>query len=422
MAFLITALLVAIAGVVIALVARVDPGYVLMGYHGWTAETTLTVFLAGTLILFTAVYVLVRFLINTVRLPMRLRRWRRQRRQARARRNLTAGLLAMAEGHWGKAEDRLLTHLDDSESPAVNYLVAARAAQKQGAYNRGDDYLNRAHQVQPASELAIGLSHAELQLAFNQVDQALATLTHLRYLAPKHPYVLKLLMQLYYILQDWERLLALLPELHKRKVADYEELEKLERNAYIELMAAAARRKDIHLLQQVWQRVPKDLKGQEPLVQEYVRDLVICGANDEADLLVYQTLRRKWYQPLVYLYGLIDADPSVQLARAEAWLEQHKQDPTLLLTVGRLSVRASLWGKARAYLEASVAIDPKPETYKELGDLLDHLGEKETAMECYRMGLSLVTTTLVKPAAKSAKVISAPVDAHRQPLLAAAQE
>lgn len=416
MTFLVSALLVAIAGVVIALVARVDPGYVLVGYHGWTAETTLAVFLVAALIAFLVLYFLMRFLVNTVRLPGGLRRWRQQRRQARARRRLAAGLMALAEGHWDKAEDRLLKHIDDSDSPALNYLAAARAAQKLGAYNRADDYLRRAQQRQPDSELAIALTHAELQLAYNQVDQALETLTHLRYLAPKHPYVLKLLMQLYYVLQDWERLLDMLPELHKRKVAEYEELEKMEQTAYVELMAAAARRKDTQQLRQVWQRISKDLRATEPVLREYVRDLVICGADEDAEMLVFQTLRKKWYEPLVYLYGFINADAQIQLARAESWLENHKQDPTLLLTVGRISIRASLWGKARAYLEASLALDPKPETYKELGDLLDHLGEKVTAMECYRQGLAMVAATPIKPATTTGKVIAAQV-MEPQPLL-----
>jgi len=421
MTFLVSALLVAIAGVIIALVARVDPGYVLVGYHGWTAETTLAVFLVAALIAFMLLYFLLRFLVNTVRLPGGVRRWRLQRRQGRARRRLAAGLIALAEGHWDKAEERLLKHIDDSDFPALNYLAAARAAQKLGAYNRADDYLRRAQRLQPSSELAIALTHAELQLANNQVDQALETLTHLRYLAPKHPYVLKLLMQLYYVLQDWERLLDLLPELHKRKVAEFEELEKMEQTAYIELMAAAARRKDLQQLQQVWQRVSKDLKGREPVLREYVRDLVICGDYEQADLMVFQTLRKKWNESLVYLYGFICADPQIQLARAESWLDQHKQDPTLLLTVGRLSLRASLWGKARSYLEASLALDPKPETYKELGDLLDHLGEKHSAMECYRQGLSMVAATPIKPAATPAKVIAAQV-MEAQPLLSTVAE
>lgn len=417
--FLISALIVLIGGVILALAARVDPGYVLLGYHGWSVESTLVVFIAALIVVFLVFYFLVRFLINTGRMPRRLGQWRRQRRQNRARRELVNGLVALAEGSWEKAENRLLRHVAESDMPALNYLGAAKAAQNLGAFERGDDYLQRAYRFGSQSKLAIGLTHAELQLNANQVDQALSTLTHLRYLAPKHPYVLKLLMQLYYVLQDWERLLALLPDLHKYKAAGYEELEKIEQTAHIELMATAARSSDLHGLHQVWQRVRKDLKKQEPLIQEYARDLLICGANGEAELLVYQALRKQWHQPLVYLYGLIDEDATIQLARAESWLRDHKQDPTLLLTLGRLSIRDNLWGKGRSYLESSLALDPKPETYKELGDLLGQLGEKAAAMECYKQGLSLVATvTTAKPTAKLPRVIPAELMAQQHLLTA----
>ncbi|HKJ21585.1 MAG TPA: heme biosynthesis HemY N-terminal domain-containing protein [Gammaproteobacteria bacterium] len=417
--FLISALVVIIGGVVLALAARVDPGYILLGYHGWTVESTLVVFVAALLVVFLVFYLLLRFLVNTGRMPRRLSQWRRQRRQARARKELINGMIALAEGRWERAESRLLKRIEYSDMPALNYLGAAKAAQKLGAYERGDDYLNRAYQYRAQSELAIGLTHAELQLNSNQVDQALSTLTHLRYLAPKHPYVLKLLMQLYYVLQDWERLLGLLPDLHKYKAAEFEELEKIEQTAHVELMAAAARNNDLHGLQQQWYRVPKDFKKQEPLLQEYARDLLICGANAEAELVVYQALRKQWHQPLVYLYGLIDEDATIQLARAESWLREHKQDPTLLLTLGRISIRDNLWGKGRSYLESSLALDPKPETYKELGDLLGQLGEKAAAMECYKQGLSLVATvTTAKPTAKLPRVIPAELMAQQHLLSA----
>lgn len=418
MTFLVTALIVLVAGVILALVVRVDPGLVFMSYKGWSVETSLVVFIVALLILFVVFYYVLRALINTGRTPRRLRQWRQKRHHNRASNELTGGLVLLAEGQWEKAEERLMKHIADSDAPVLNYLGAAKAAQKRGGIQRSEDYLKRAYQCTPGSPLAVGLAEAELQISNHQAEQALSTLTHLRYIAPKHPHVLKQLMQLYYMLQDWERLLALLPELHKRKVAVYEELEKVEQTAYIELMAGAARNNDLPTLKQVWHRVPKDLKAQESMVQEYVRDLLICNANAEAEVLIQQVLRKKWSQPLVYLYGLVEGDPAIQLARAESWLPEHREDPTLLLTVGRISIRASLWGKARSYLETSIALDPKPETYKELGDLLDQLGEKGAALECYRQGLSLVVATTAKPAATPPKVIAA----EQQRLLSAEQE
>jgi HemY protein len=61
----------------------------------------------------------------------------------------------------------------------------------------------------------------------------------------------------------------------------------------------------------------------------------------------------------------------------------------LLLTLARLCLQAKLWGKARSYLEESIAILPKVAAYQELGLLLEQLGEPDKALECFRTGLGL---------------------------------
>ena len=50
----------------------------------------------------------------------------------------------MAEGKWNQAERRLTAHADRAETPLLNYLGAARAAQLQRAYDRRDRYLREA--------------------------------------------------------------------------------------------------------------------------------------------------------------------------------------------------------------------------------------------------------------------------------------
>jgi len=48
-----------------------------------------------------------------------------------------------------------------------------------------------------------------------------------------------------------------------------------------------------------------------------------------------------------------------------------------------------LWGKARAYLEASVGNKEMSETYKELGLLMEYLNEPKLAAEYFKKGLFL---------------------------------
>ena len=48
-----------------------------------------------------------------------------------------------------------------------------------------------------------------------------------------------------------------------------------------------------------------------------------------------------------------------------------------------------LWGKARAYLEASIGNKEMYETYKELGLLMEYLNEPTLAAEYFKKGLFL---------------------------------
>ena len=53
----------------------------------------------------------------------------------------------------------------------------------------------------------------------------------------------------------------------------------------------------------------------------------------------------------------------------------------LLLTCARQSIRAELYGKARSYLETSIAIRPRLEAWQLLASLFDQLGERERAIQ-----------------------------------------
>jgi len=390
MKLLFATLIVLLAAVVFALFAQEDPGYIIINYREWRIETSLVLIMAATILTFIILYYFIRFIINTRRMPRLLRNWRQQRRVRKARNSMTHGLIALAEGNWESAEKQLVKHISSSETPVLNYLNAARAAQKLGATERRDYYLREANEIFPKADIAIALTQAELQINQGQMEQALATLTSLQRSAPKNTHVQKLLMRLYIELHDWERLLELLPRLNKHHLISQDESQELQLKSYMELLSHAATDSDLRNLNAVWQRIPKQLKHNESLLRTYINLLIKHGADSDAETLLFNSLNRKWDDSLAYLYGVIDtSDLTRQLSRAEGWLKKHENNPTLLLTAGRLCVRNNLWGKARQYLEASASIGVHPETYKELGNLLEHMGETEDAREYYRKGLAM---------------------------------
>ncbi len=392
MKLLIGLLLALLAAVGLVLAVYQDNGYVLIGYGVWEIRGSLALFVLFDVLLFLALYLAMRTLAHAWRLPARMHEWQQRRAAQRARRALTRGLLDLSEGEWRAAEKALVRLVAYSETPLLNYLAAARAAQAQGAHERRDQYLQRAHQSMPSADVAVSLTQAELQLAHQQLEQALATLMHLRTVAPHHAYVLKLLKTLYMRLGDWPALRELLPELRRRKVEPDERLDELELEVYRALIAQEAHDGDTGRLERFWSELPKSLRAEESLLRAYVGAEIERGRGSEVEPVLREYLRKHWSEDLMAILGTIETDePGRQLSVAEAWLQAHPSNPVLLLALGRLCLRARLWGKARSYLEASVGAGPRPETYRELGALLEQLGETDKARESYRAGLELGT-------------------------------
>ena len=385
-----------ILAVSIALFALENPGYILIAVGKWTLESTLAFAVVVLLAAFITSYYTIRFISRMRRVPGGLRFWQQRRRERKAMLSLTRGLIDLAEGHWEAAEKRVTRYVKEGHAPLLNYLAAARAAQGLGADQRRDHYLKLAHESHDGADIAVGLTQAELQLQHNQLEQALATLTHLQQLAPKHSQVLKVLAALYQQLGDWERLLELMPMLTRRKIFSSEELDKLNHQAYLSLLNSFVRQEkqkkedNIQALSSTWLRIPKHYQHDKEILLAYVQRMLEFRGNHQVEPLIRYALKHRRDEQLIKLYGLVEGtDISKQLSVAEGLLAGHEGDAVALLTAGRLSLRNKLWGKARSYLEASVNAKATAEAYNELGHLLEQLGEQELASSCYEKGLRL---------------------------------
>lgn len=243
----------------------------------------------------------------------------------------------------------------------------------------------------PEADFSVKLTQAELQFAHGQNEQALATLVHLHNLSPKHPHIMVLLSRLYQQLKSWEDLRKLLPQLHKHKVFSEKELFELEKETYIELIQQSNWNKDPDKLQQLWESISRELKKDANLLEIYSNKLIQLNKNDDVETIIRTALKKEWQPNLVRQYGLIKSSQlDKQLIFAESLSKEHGTHPLLLLTLGRLCMYNDLWGKARAYLEASIGHKELAETYKELGLLMEYLNEPKLAAEYFKKGLFLI--------------------------------
>jgi HemY protein len=110
-----------------------------------------------------------------------------------------------------------------------------------------------------------------------------------------------------------------------------------------------------------------------------------CGDPPAAERVLRELIDQSPDAAAIRLYGeLVLDNPLVPLERAEGWLRQRPEDPELLASCARLCLRAELFGKARSYLEASLARRPNAENSLILADLLEQMGEREAAARCLR--------------------------------------
>jgi HemY protein len=386
--FLLIVLSVLFAGVMITLYSTENPGYVLIARAPWSIEMTLTVFIPLMLASFFLVYLLLFILVRLVRIPRDVKRWRVRRHAREARVALMHGLVNLAEGNWVEAETQLLAGMRHGDTPLLNYLGAALACEGQGNIEKRDEYLALAHKSAASNDLAIGMTQAYLQHRSHQLEQCLATLNELRATVPKHRQVLKLLAQVHAELRDWTGLIDLIPDLRQNYVMTTKEVDVLELQAHRELLKLSLPSGLPAVLKKAWNAVPKSLKRQPSLIAIYARQLIQQNEVDEAESVLRSAIEDAWDPLLVELYGEVRGNHSAeQLEAAEGWLPSHADEPKLLLTVARLAMRAGQDAKARNHLEKCLAMHGPAEAFREMGNLLERLGEKDKALDYYRRGL-----------------------------------
>ncbi|AZC53951.1 heme biosynthesis protein HemY [Pseudomonas chlororaphis] len=376
-------------------------GYILIAYDSFRYESSLWATLALVAVIWLVIWGIKALIELVMASSGVVNPWSRRNRSRRVQIAIEQGQMDLAEGRWASAQKHLHRAAEAERQPLLYYLGAARAANELGNYEQCDSLLERALERQPQAELAVALSHAQLQTDRGDTEGALSTLQAMH---ERHPHSVQVLRQLQRLQQqrgDWSAVIRLLPELRKDKVLPVNELAELERRAWGENLTLAAHREEdgavgLQSLNRAWQQLTAAQRQEPQLVLAYAEQLRQLGAEAEAEEVLRVALKRKYDSHLARLYGLLrGSDPVRQLQFAEQWLKDHPNDPSLLLTLGRLCLQTSLWGKARDYLESSLRIQRNPEACAELARLLAQLGDTERSNQLFQEGLGLLDERLL---------------------------
>ncbi|MBL0667677.1 tetratricopeptide repeat protein [Aeromonas jandaei] len=375
---------VMVAGLIFGPQASGNKGYVLIALGNYTIESSVTsaVILA---VLFYGALLIVEWLLGRV---FGLRRktlgWYGSRRRRKANQQTVAATLAMAEGHYSQAEKLMLKGASNSDTPLLNYLSAAKAAQARGDDVRRDQYLQKAQEENPKAELALTLTQTQLQIEQGQYDTALAMLESVYALNPRHPMVLDQLRQVHLARHDWAALCDLIPTLHKvGKLTPKQEEDLLQQAWNGRLQQAAS---NLETLKAVWQELPRKLRLEPELLASYGDLLRGLGADSEAASLWQEALRKQAMPQLLSRLPKLKLDNYQPLL---ALLQKQQGQPEVDNALAQLYLLAGQLDEAQKLLEQQVEKAPSAAVYHALGQVMDKRRLTNKANEYYRQALEL---------------------------------
>jgi HemY protein len=210
-------------------------------------------------------------------------------------------------------------------------------------------------------------------LQANRFEECVAVLQNLRSNSPADTNLLRLLYKVYAQLEDWDALERLLPALVKQKAMAVEALSSLADAVLLGQLRNAAT--NASELQQLWKKAKASQCETPELVTEYSKLLLHAGEAEGARRALEKALKKRWDSETVLCYGKLDSGLALkQLLTAEHWQRSRPSDAALLLTLARLALRSELWGKAREYYEATLAMQADAEAFVEYAGLMRGLG------------------------------------------------
>ena len=366
----------------VSLASHFNEGYVLLIYPPYRTEISLNLALLLMLAGFFVLYVLVRALALTLSLPGRVRQFRARRHREKAAREFYDVARLIFEGRYTQALKKATNAHAAGQSPALAALLAAHAAQRLREPVKQKEWLDRAAKDDAKMLPASLMLEAEMHIEMHRFDEAAAVLKQLQENHGRHIAALRLELRAQQGCGNWDEVLRIVRLLDKRNALMPELVSEIKLKAHRENVRL--RRDDLAALQDYLKKMPAR-ESSVRLARDYAEALLALGAHAELQRYIEGQLKAEWDSRLVALYGLSrGVDLTSRIACADKWLPAHRDDPQLLLALGRMCIEQRLWGKAQSYLEASLSLADGREVRLELARLFELTERPDDAMPHYR--------------------------------------
>lgn len=374
--------------VALIVAARYNEAYALIVWQPYRVQVSMNLLILLGAVLFLLAYYGLRILQRALALPHEVTAFRARRREEQAQRALDDARRFFVEGRYGQAYRQAEKAWREIKRPAMAALLAAQAAHALRQHEKRDTWLARAAENETDTRMARLVLEAEMAISERDYEAAAAHIEALRESGHRHIAVLRLALQTEQGRGRWAEVARIARNLRKVEALTADQAAPLLRRALIEQLRDAEG--DLVALEMVWNSIPVVERQDPGFLLRALPRLIDAGDRKIAAAAIEAALEKDWESDLAALYGRCETgDLRAQLATAEGWLKQHPDDAELLLSLGRLCLRAQLWGKAQSYFEASLFVTPSRAAHLELARLAERLERSEDAQRHYRLAASL---------------------------------
>ena len=350
-----------------------DPGYFYIRFAGYEVEMRFIVAL-GLLVLFIFLFWLI---VYFLRMPKNISQ---NFSSNRSRKSFAKGLLALSEGKWKQAEKQLIQSTNNSPTPGLGFMAAARAAIAQNKTDQAFIYLDEAEN-NTDNPLTVDLTRCELWVKMGVNDKAIELLNQILQSYPNNPRALHIMVQASQSAQQWQQLRDILPKVEKLEILNKDKVKFLTEHSILQQLNFADTEVN---LQATWNSLTKGQKLEYDYIHAFAQTGLQLGMYKQVAKLTENTLDKNFSIELLEIWGQLNLDNNQKIKTAEKWLEKNLNDAGLLQILGQLCLQNKLWGKAQTYLHRSIEINPNAKTFKLMAQYFDAINEPENALAAYR--------------------------------------
>ncbi|MEY4765373.1 MAG: hypothetical protein RI907_2046 [Pseudomonadota bacterium] len=403
-------LLLAVVAVVGAAALGSNDGLVTLYWSGWRADLSLNLFILGLVVIFLAIYTLVRGLDGLLALPERAKRWRVSQRDRLAQAALREGLAQYMAGRYTRAHKTCQKAVSiaadtpelalDAEFASLAHMLSAGSLHRLQDRKRRDEHLHKALELarmtpKPrAAEEGVRLLAAECALDDRDAARALRDLAELPPGVGRRTQALRLKLQATQLARQPLEALKTARMLAKHQGFTTAAAEGLLRKLAMESLSSA---RDADQMRALWQTLDARDRRDVQVVAHAARRMAELGAPNEA---------RQWLAPLwdrvkelpadhvdamagAFIHCLVGLEPE-WLPRLDAATQPALRHPGLALAVGLALAERQLWGKARGMLlsaanDEQLDLERRRLAWARLGLMAEREQHKDDAARYFRL-------------------------------------